>query len=105
MLVIRLVGMTASGSGALGELEHVGAQSVLSTSLPLDGWECPIGIDLSLKAAEEGLAGGPSLAATVSGSAPRDLGGDLLVDVLHLSGFTSLNWLGSRGASFRGDAG
>jgi len=61
----------------------VGAQGVLSASASLGGREYAIGVDLPVEAAKERFTRWPGAGVAVSGSAPRDVGGHLLVDVFH----------------------
>lgn len=80
---LRRVPTAAGGYRALGETEHVGTQGVLSALASLGRREYAIGVDLPLEAAKEGFTGWPGAGVAVSGPAPRDVGGHLLVDVFH----------------------
>jgi hypothetical protein len=47
----------------------------------LFGWEYSVGVDLAFEAFDEFVAAGLGACSAVGGAAPRDVGGDVLVDV------------------------
>ena len=74
--------LTPTLNGPLREAEHVGALGVFGAAAALVGREFAVGVDLTLEALEELLAGGTGAGSSVIGAAPRDFGRDSLVDVL-----------------------
>ena len=78
------------GSGAFGEPQHVGTQSVLGASAAFIGGKCAIGINFAFEATQERLAAGLGPRASITCAAPGDFGGDSLVYVFHWRAITSL---------------
>ena len=66
---------------ALGKSKHVRALRVLRAAATLSGRKGAVGVDLTLEPGKESIAAGLSSGPTVFGTSPRDVSGNLAVDV------------------------